>query len=252
MTADSAYYFAAGAAVILIGFSKGGFSGLSTIAMPLLSLTISPVRAAAILLPIMIAQDWVSVWAFRRDFEARNLWILLPGALIGIGAGWGLAAQVSEAAVRLAVGAISIGFVMFMLLRARLQSPTASPANVAPGLLWGAVAGFTSMVSHAGGPPFMVYVMPQRLTPRVFAGTGTMFFAAVNLLKAPPYFLLGQFSRENLLASATLLPIAILATLAGVWLVRRVSAERFYTLILTLTFLIGVKLTYDALHDLAA
>lgn len=250
MGGDSAYYFAAAAAVILIGLSKGGFSGLSSLAMPLFTLAISPVRAAAILLPIMIAQDWVGVWAFRREYNPRNLAILLPSALIGIALGWGLAAYVSDAAVQLAVGLISIGFVVFMLARDYFQSRTPTRAEIVPGFLWGSVAGFTSMISHAGGPPFMAYVLPQRLEPRVFAGTSTMFFAAVNLLKVPPYFILGQFSRENLLASATLLPLAILATLAGVWLVRRVSAERFYSLILTLTFLIGFKLTYDAVRIL--
>ncbi len=252
MGGEFGYYSAAIAAVILIGLSKGGFSGLSALAMPLLTLTISPVRAAAILLPIMIAQDWVSVWAFRRDFNARNLAILIPSALIGVGLGWALAAHVSDAVVQLAVGLISVGFVLFMLARRRLQTDKPAAAKVGPGVLWGSLAGFTSMVSHAGGPPFMVYVMPQRLSPRVFAGTGTMFFASVNLLKVPPYLMLGQFSRENLIASAILLPVAILSTLAGVWLVRRVSAERFYSLVLTLTFLIGLKLTYDAVRDLLA
>ena len=74
--------------------------------------------------------------------------------------------------------------------------------GVPGGVFWGALAGFTSFISHAGAPPFQVYVMPQNLKPRVFAGTATMFFAAVNLLKLPPYFLLGQFSRDNLAASA--------------------------------------------------
>jgi uncharacterized membrane protein YfcA len=92
--------------------------------------------------------------------------------------------------------------------------------------------------------------MPQRLEPRVFAGTGTIFFAAVNLMKVPPYFLLGQFSRANLSTSVILLPVAILATLSGVWLVRRVSAERFYPFILTMTFLIGLKLAYDSIRDI--
>ncbi len=252
MPGDWTFYSAAVPAVVLLGLSKGGFSGLSTLAMPLLALAISPVRAAAIVLPILIVQDWVSVWAFRRDFDVRNLAILLPGALIGLAAGWLLAARVDEAAVRLAVGLISIGFVIFMLLRDRFAGGAVAPANVAPGIFWGALGGFTSFVSHAGGPPLMVYVMPQKLSPRVFAGTLTMFFAAVNLLKVPPYFLLGQFSSDNLTASATLFPLAIAATLAGVWLVRRVSAERFYILVLVLTFLIGVKLSYDGLHEMLA
>jgi hypothetical protein len=93
--------------------------------------------------------------------------------------------------------------------------------------------------------------MPQYLQPRVFAGTATIFFAAVNLLKIPPYFMLGQFSHDNLVVSAWLLPVAILSNFAGVWVVRRVSPGRFYGLILALTFLIGVKLTYDAVRALA-
>jgi uncharacterized protein len=248
---DWTFYLAAVPAVILLGLSKGGFSGLSSLAMPLLALAISPVKAAAIVLPILIVQDWVSVWAFRRDFNGRNLLILLPGALIGVGVGWLLASRVDEAAVRLAVGLISIGFVIFMLLRDRFLGDAAARADVAPGMFWGALAGFTSFISHAGGPPAMVYVMPQKLSPRVFAGTLTMFFAAVNILKVPPYFLLGQFSRANMAASATLIPLAILATFAGVWLVRRISADRFYNAVLLLTFLIGVKLSYDAILTLA-
>ena len=119
---DPAFYLAAIPAVILLGLSKGGFSGLSSLAMPLFALAISPVKAAAIVLPILIVQDWVSVWAFRRDFDLRNLAILAPAGAIGVAAGWLLAARVDEQAVRLAVGLISVGFVVFMLLRDRLAS----------------------------------------------------------------------------------------------------------------------------------
>ena len=251
MSAQTQFYLVAVPAVIILGLSKGGFSGLSSLAMPMLSLVESPVRAAAIVLPILVVQDWVSVWAFRRDFSSRNLVILIPSAMIGVAAGWLLAARVSEDAVRLAVGIISIAFVVYMLARDRLGRAAAGKPGVRGGLLWGSLAGFTSFISHSGAPPFQVYVMPQYLKPRVFAGTATMFFAAVNLLKIPPYFLLGQFSRENLFISAGLIPVAVLSTFAGVWLVRRAPAERFYAIILALTFLIGVKLTYDAVRALA-
>ena len=246
------FYFAAVPAVILVGLSKGGFSGLSMMAMPMLALVVSPVRAAAIMLPILIVQDWVSVWAFRRDFEPRNLMILIPASLIGIGAGWLLAAHVSEALVRLAVGLISIGFVAYMVIRSRGGEPAPAEAKVAPGIFWGALAGFTSFVSHAGAPPFQVYVMPQGLSPRLFAGTATMFFAAANLLKVAPYFALGQFSQANLTAAATLFPLAILATIAGGWLVRRVPADRFYNAVYALTFLIGLWLVREAVGEMLA
>ncbi len=249
---DPIFYFAAIPAVVLLGLSKGGFSGLSTLAMPLFALAISPVKAAAIILPILIVQDWVSVWAFRRDFDLRNLAILVPGAVAGVAAGWLLAARVDEQAVRLAIGLISVGFVVFMLLRDRIAKGAATHATVPPGLFWGAIAGFTSFVSHAGAPPVMVYMLPQKLTPRLFAGTSAIFFAIVNLLKVWPYFVLGQFSRDNLAASASLLPVAAVATFAGVWLVRRVSAERFYGAVLALTFIVGVKLIWDGAWGLLA
>lgn len=251
MSGEMGFYLVAVPAVILMGLSKGGFAGLSSLAMPLMSLVVSPVKAAAIVLPLLIVQDWVSVWAFRRDFSSRNLLILIPAAITGVAAGWALAARVSEDAVKLALGVISVVFVLYMVARDRLGLQPVAKPGVPSGLAWGSLAGFTSFISHAGAPPFQVYVMPQNLKPRVYAGTATMFFAAVNLIKIPPYFLLGQFSRENLIASAGLIPIAILSTLAGVWLVRRVAAEQFYAVILVLTFLIGVKLTYDAIVTLA-
>jgi uncharacterized protein len=251
MSGEMQFYLVAISAVILFGLSKGGFSGLGTLGVPMLSLVASPVRAAAIVLPILLVQDWLSVWAFRRDFSSRNLVILIPSSMIGVGVGWLLAARVSDDAVRLAIGVISIVFVLYMLIRDRLGRAPVEKPGVPSGILWGSLSGFTSFVSHSGAPPFQVYVMPQYLKPPVFAGTATMFFAAVNLLKVPPYFLLGQFNRDNLFVSAGLIPVAILSTFAGVWLTRRVSADRFYAVILALTFLIGVKLTYDAVQALA-
>ena len=251
MSGEVQFYLVAVPAVILFGLSKGGFSRLGTIGVPMLSLVASPVRAAAIILPILLVQDWLSVWAFRRDFSSRNLIILIPSSIIGVGVGWLFASRVSDDAVRLAIGVISIVFVLYMLIRDRLGRAPIEKPGVPSGILWGSLSGFTSFVSHAGAPPFQVYVMPQYLKPPVFAGTATMFFAAVNLLKVPPYFLLGQFNRDNLLVSAGLIPVAILSTFGGVWLTRRVSADRFYAVILALTFLIGAKLTYDAVRALA-
>ena len=117
--------------------------------------------------------------------------------------------------------------------------------NRPAGWFWGSIAGFTSMIAHAGGPPFQIYVMPQQLPRDIFVGTGVMFFAAVNLIKVAPYLALGQLSRENLMTSLVLFPLAIASTWAGVWLVRRVSGDRFYDIIYVLLLLLGGKLMWD-------
>ena len=43
-----------------------------------------------------------------------------------------------------------------------------------------------------------------------------------------------------------------MATFAGVWLVRRVPADRFYNLVYALTFLIGLRLIWDGLREMLA
>lgn len=246
MITDPLFYAAAVPAVILLGLAKGGFSGLGALSLPLMALVVSPVQAAAITLPILIVQDVVSVWAYRHTWDRRNVVILLLGAISGIVTGYLLAAQVSDAAVKLAVGVISVAFaVRRMVVERRKTPPKPAPADVPRGIFWGWVTGFTSMVAHAGGPPFQIYVMPQRLPRDIFVGTGAVLFALVNWIKVPPYLALGQFTFENMATAGALFPVAIASTWAGVLLVRRVSGQSFYTAVYVLLVLVGIKLVYD-------
>ena len=250
MSVDFGFLAASLVAVVLMGLSKGGFSGLSVLSMPLMALVLPPGQAAAIMLPLLIAQDVVSVIAYRRDWDGRLLAILLPGAAAGVGLGYGLAARIEPAAVTLAVGLIAFVFAGRSLFFAPHAHAQARPGTVAAGLFWGAVGGFTSFISHSGSPPVQVYLLPQRLPPRLYAGLNTMFFAFANAIKVAPYFLLGQFTAENLTMSAALAPVAVGSALAGVWLVRRVSAAKFYAIILWLTLAVGVKLVWDGARGL--
>jgi uncharacterized protein len=252
MITDPLFYAAAVPGVILLGLSKGGFRGIGLLALPLLSLVISPIRAAAILLPILIVQDTVAVWAYRRTWDRRNLIILLPSAAVGVACGYLLAEYVSDAGVALAVGLLSIGFASRQLLAERRAtlSPAGQPGGVLSGWFWGILTGFTSMIGSAGGPTFQVYIMPQRLPRDVFVGTGCIFFAVLNWIKIPPFMALGQLTPENLTTSFALFPLAIASTWAGVLLVRRVSGERFYTVIYGLLIFVGLKLAWDGVAGL--
>ena len=258
MLTDPLFYAVAIPAVILLGLAKGGFAGIGVVAVPMMALVISPVLAAAITLPILLAQDVVSVWAFRKTWDKGLLILMLPAAAVGIFLGWLLAARVSVAAVELSIGLISIAFSLQRLWAERAvkvaQTIEAGPARPLIGLglgaLCGAVAGFTSQVAHAGGPPFQIYVLPRRLPRDVFIGTSAIFFATVNWMKVPAYAALGQFTRQTLTTAAVLLPLALASTWAGVWLVRRVPAEGFYKVIYVLLIAVGAKLAWDGAHGL--
>ena len=240
MIADPLFYLAAVAAVTFLGLAKGGFSGVGLVATPLLALVMPPVQAAAILLPILIAQDAISVWIYRRTWDRWNVAVMLPGGLVGVGAAWALAAHVSDAQVRLAVGAIALAFVLNRWF-GRAPKGAARPTALG-GVFWGGVAAFTSTLAHAGGPPFQIHVLPQKLDKFVFVGTSTMFFAAVNALKVAPYLALGQLSAANLTTSLALLPLAVATNFLGVWLVRRTPTELFYKITYVLVFVIALEL----------
>ncbi|RYY27839.1 MAG: sulfite exporter TauE/SafE family protein [Sphingomonadales bacterium] len=246
MIDDWHFYALAIPAVVLVGLAKGGFAGMGALSLPMLAMVTDPIRAAAIMLPILMVQDVVSVWAFRRSVDWAVLGWTLPGATIGIGLGYIYAASVSPAAVMAAVGAISIVFGVFRLWAGRKPRTETRNSPGWVGTIAGIASGFTSQIAHAGGPPFQLWVLPRGLARDVLVGTTAIFFAAVNWIKVPAYFALGQFTRDNLLAAAVLMPVAILSTVAGVWLVRRVPPERFYTAIYWLMIVVGVKLIWDA------
>jgi len=134
---------------------------------------------------------------------------------------------------------------MMLPLRKKLEG---LPPSKPWGIFWGGFAGFTSFISHTGGPPFQIYVLPQRLAPAIYSGTSAFFFAIVNSAKLIPYFFLGQLNVANLSHAAILAPLAIVGVLIGVWLVRRISIKRFYQITYWLVFLLAIKLIVDGVQ----
>ena len=246
---DPLFYALAIPAVIALGLSKGGFVGLGQMATPVLALVMPPLEAAAIMLPIMIAQDAAAVWVYRKEWSGRIVAIVLPGALLGVGAAWLLAAHISDAAVRVFIGLTTIAFVLYNWLGPR-PVPHKGKPPVAPGLFWGSISGFTSTICQAGGPPYQMYVLGLALPKMVYVSTNAIVFAAINWMKLVPYFALGQFSTRGLTTSAALLPLAMLANWFGFWVVRVTPQELFYRITMIIMFLISVELVRSGMTDI--
>lgn len=245
MNPDFWFYAAALPAVALFGLSKGGLAGVGLLGMPLMSLVMSPIEAAAIMLPVLIVQDVFSVSAFRKTVDAETLLHLLPGALAGILAASVVAAWITAAQVKVGVGLLAIGFCVYVWVGNRLFVTRHGAHSFVSGSVLGALSGFSSFVIHAGGPPFNVYAVQRGLSRDDFVGTSAVFFAVVNLMKLPPYFALGQFTWQGFVSSATLFPVALAANALGVYIVRRMSTALFYKLVYAATFVIGLKLVWD-------
>ncbi len=243
--ADPLFYVVAIPAMIIIGISKGGFAGsLGMVGVPLITLVISPTQAAAILLPILCLMDIMGLIAYRRRADWTNLLCILPGAVLGIVIGAFTFSYLNDDYIRLMIGLIAVLFTLNHWLKLRPE-----PANLGPsakkGTFWGSLAGFTSFVAHAGGPPLQFYMLPQKIDKTLFVGTSVWFFFVVNYVKLVPYAYLGQFSTENLSTSLILAPLAPVGIWLGVKLHKLVPEATFYRIAYILLFATGLKLLWD-------
>ena len=246
MASETTVLVVSALAAFTVGLGKGGLAAMGTFGVPLIAMVMSPVRGAAILLPVFVFSDLFALYLYRREYSRRNLLILLPAAAVGIGLGWLYAASVSDRAIEVLVGIIGLGFCA-NTWRQRHHVSAPHAADVPRGSFWGLVLGFSSFVAHAGAPAFQVYVQPQRLPRLVYAGTSALTFAIVNALKLVPYWALGQFSTENLHLSWLLCVPALLGTQVGRIVVRRVSERTYYRFLLVALVAVSVQLILKGL-----
>ena len=244
---DPHYLMWAALAAGMVGLSKGGLPTIGMLSVPILSLFMSPINAVVMLLPIYIISDMVGLWLYRKNFSAINLKILIPAGLGGVLVGWLTASLVSDAAVKMMVGLMGVGFVLNAWIK-RKSEQAASPASWGRGSLWGVIAGFASFISHAGGPPFQVYLLPQKLPKIVFAGTSTLFFTAINLVKLAPYHQLRPYDTEQMMGAVVLIPFALIGTVVGAYLTRKIADEWFFKAVQIGLLAISLKLIADALQ----
>ena len=155
-----AFYLVAIPAVLIFGVSKGGFGGgLGIVAVPLMSLVVSPAKAAGVLLPVLVLMDLIGLAAYRGRWDRQIVKAMLPGAVLGIALASFAFGYLPERAVRLLLGLIAIGFTLNYFLRPAARA-VRREHRVGPAALWGGVAGFTSTLAHSGGPPANFYLCP--------------------------------------------------------------------------------------------
>lgn len=250
MITDPFFYLCAIPAVLLFGMAKGGLGGgLAILSVPILALVVSPLQAAAIMLPILVLMDAVAMWSFRRSWSRPNILSSLPGAVAGIVVGALTFPYLSEAAVKVLIGLVAVVFGLYYWLRKSVDAE-ATGISHSKGNFWGMVSGFTSFGIHAGGIPISVYFLPQQMDKKQLMGTFAVFFGVVNIVKLIPYTLLGQFSAENLATSLALMPVAPLGVLFGYRVLTRISQTLVYQLSYGFLVIIGAKLLWEGIAGL--
>ncbi len=231
-------------AAFLIGLSKGGLAAAGALAVPMLALFISPVQAAALLLPVLILTDAIAIWLYRREFSTRNVTILIPAVLVGILLGALMVPFVSEPILLALTGAIGLWTVWRRWFG--VPSAASGEARIGHGAFWGTIAGVTTFITHSGAPPMQAYLLPQNLPRLIFAGTMAITFGITNLAKIPSYYSLGLLDDLNWPLILMMGGVGLIGTVAGRWIIKAMSDAIYSRVIEVLLLLLSIILLTKA------
>ncbi|MEM9344136.1 MAG: sulfite exporter TauE/SafE family protein [Pseudomonadota bacterium] len=246
MLNDPLFVALAVVAVLFAGVSKGGFgSGASFAAAPLMALVIEPQVALGIMMPVLIVIDLTAVRPYWRKWDWAKGRLLMLSAIPGLLLGYLLLSVAPTDVLRGLIGAVALLFVAWRLLGAhRMEGGRPLPAWV--GALCGATAGFTSFVSHAGGPLVAVYMLSRQIDKTTYQATTVLIFGVLNAVKVGLYVPLGLYTADTLVTSLWLAPVAVVGTYLGVWAHRVVPERVFFGLTYVMLICAGSKLLWDA------
>lgn len=242
------FFLIAAVAVTFAGVSKGGFgSGAAFAAGAILATVIDPGVAIGIMLPLLMLMDVTSLKPYWGKWRALDSVLLILGSLPGVAIGAWLYSKVDADFFRILIGIIAILFVLWQGAQRLgwLSPPKRALPNWA-GLLAGAIAGFTSFISHAGGPPAAVYLLSKRPTKTEYQASTVIIFWAINWAKVIPYTALGLFSWDTLKIDLMLSPFAVLGVYLGVKGHNWISETWFFRLTYVLLLVTGARLIWVA------
>ncbi|MGQ9733203.1 MAG: sulfite exporter TauE/SafE family protein [Candidatus Zipacnadales bacterium] len=231
-------------ASLFIGIGKAGFGGGVGLVSPVLYAQILPVRVTlALMQPLLMVCDMAAIVAWWKQWDTRNLGLLLPGTVVGVMAGSVVLTSLPERYLAMGLGLLCLLFVVLQILR---QQGTLTGGTFRPvwwhGALVGATAGFCSLLAHAASPIITLFLLPQNLGKRRFVATTVLYFTVLNAIKLPFFLATGMLSLRLFLSALLLAPLVVLGALLGVWMNRQVSETAFTWIVYAMVVLSAVRL----------
>jgi uncharacterized membrane protein YfcA len=217
--------------------------GEALVAVPLLALVmpVQVVAPLAVLVSITVAtivviQDW-------RQVHLRSAGWLIASTLFGIPLGLWLLKTVPESIVKTILGVFIIAFALYSLVG---RKPELHNDRLAP--VFGFTAGILGGAYGMNGPPLVVYGLLRRWTPVQFRATLQGYFLVASIVGMAGYAVTGLWTQTVTRYFLLSLPLALLATVLGRAVHRRLSSARFLIAVNIGLAFIGALLLKQALH----
>ncbi|MEE2753394.1 MAG: sulfite exporter TauE/SafE family protein [Candidatus Latescibacterota bacterium] len=237
--ADDVFLSIAG---LLTGMMRVGFGGgVGVVAAPVLALVIPAKQALGVILPLTLSADAISLRYYWGHWEPRLVKALLPGCVVGIGAGSIILDLMPEEFFRRLLGGMACLFAILHILGSGIKDRLGT-SSATGGLVVGVLTGFVSTLLHAGGVVMMLYLAPMGLAGRKFVATAFLIGVALNLVKLGPYIGLGLIDPESLSISLNMLLALAVGAMLGMLLNHKLPIVWFNRLILVIVLTVGIKL----------
>jgi len=239
------FYLMTALVALIIGLSKGGLGGMpGALATPLMALVMPADQAIGLLLPILMLADVFAVALHWRRWNGRLVWLLIPGAVVGVTIGTYFITNAPTRTLQIALGVIVLLFAIYKIFEKRILGLFHYQPRDWHGLVAGTITGFSSALAHTGGPPVSVYLLMQDIPPGVFNATAAIFFLILNWIKVPYYWYAGLFNFQLLWQVVWILPLVPIGVWLGKQFSNKVNKETFDRVMVALLVIASILLIF--------
>lgn len=225
--------------------ATAGF-GFSLVAAPPLLLLYEPVQVTAMLLILALATRWMLLTDTWHTTHVRTIGAMLPSAWLGIGIGILIVRAVDPDYIKLLASLVVI-VAALLLMRGwrpeRAHDPAAGPVA-------GLLSGILSPTTGMDGTPVVFLLSSRDYSIAAFRSTITVYYYLIIPVTILALVQQGLLGRDDFVRSFVVVPPVVIGTMIGQRLVRRMSVERFRSIVFGLLLVSGLVGAVAALMSL--
>lgn len=222
-----------GLGAFMAGLSKTGMPGVGILVVLIAAMVVPAKASVGLVLPLLIFADVFAAAYYHRKARWSHIARLLGFTFIGIVAAAATLGKINDRQLKPIIGLIVLALLAVSTWNNRRKSAAlrydqASAVNRwIFAIVFGFLAGYTTMMANAAGPIMIVYLLAVGLPKFEFVGTTAWYFFIVNWLKVPFQSKLQMITAESLKIDLCLFPFVVAGAVGGILLVRHIPQKLF-------------------------
>ena len=227
-----------GSLIIFFSAMLQGLSGFgfSILAVPLITLFISPKIVVPILVLFSLVINIAVFSSARKAFEIKKIWLLMIFGILGMPLGAYFLVVLDDNIIKLIIGIFIAIFGILLLSGFRKEIKREKLSMIPIGIFSGILSGSISM----GGPPVILFLSNQGVSKQIFRANLAVYFFILNIFTIPVFFWNGLLTTQVLSYSAKFFPSLSIGVIAGNILSRKIKEHHFRKLTLLLLIIMGL------------